>query len=317
MEIRRTAVNLNLLVERWPIAGTFAISRGAKTEAVVVLAELGDGKAKGCGECVPYARYGESVETVSAAIEAMRPRLAQGLSRVELQSAMPPGRPVHELAGLPVPKPRTTAFTISLGTPEVMAQAASASAGRALLKIKLGGNDEHGGDLARIAAVRIAAPNAVLIVDANEGWRAGNLAANLAACAKAGVVLVEQPLPEGQDDALAGLSRPIPVCADESVHDRRSLAALAGKYDAVNIKLDKTGGLTEALAMATEAAQAGFAVMVGCMVATSLAMAPAVLLAQAARFVDLDGPLLLAKDRACGLVYRDSLIYPATPALWG
>ncbi|MEI9804915.1 MAG: N-acetyl-D-Glu racemase DgcA [Pseudolabrys sp.] len=336
MDIRRSAVNLKLTVERWPIAGTFAISRGAKTEAVVVLAELGNGKAKGCGECVPYGRYGESVETVGAAIEAMRPRLAQGMSRIELQSAMPPGaarnaldcafwdleakrsgRPVHELAGLPPPKPLTTAFTISLGTPKAMAQAASAAGGRALLKIKLGGTDEHGGDPARIAAVRAAAPKATLIVDANEGWRAGNLAANLAACAKAGAVLVEQPLPEGKDDALAGLSRPIPVCADESVHDRRSLAALAGKYDAVNIKLDKAGGLTEALAMAGEASQAGFAVMAGCMVATSLAMAPAVLLAQTARFVDLDGPLLLAKDRPDGLIYRGSLIYPATPALWG
>jgi L-alanine-DL-glutamate epimerase-like enolase superfamily enzyme len=332
---------LALAVERWPIAGTFAISRGAKTEAVVVVVELGDGKAsgepRGRGECVPYARYGESVENVVAAIEAMRPLIAQGLTREALQTSMPPGaarnaldcafwdlqakrsgRTVHELAGLPPPRPLTTAFTISLGPMAAMAQAAAqASASRALLKIKLGGNDEHGGDRARLASVRAAAPKSTLIVDANEGWNESNLALNLAACAEAGVVLVEQPLPEGRDEALATIKRPIPVCADESVHDRTSLPALASKYDAVNIKLDKAGGLTEALAMAAEAERAGFAIMVGCMVATSLAMAPAMLLAQAARFVDLDGPLLLAKDRPSGLRYQGSLVYPAEPALWG
>ena len=226
-------------------------------------------------------------------------------------------RPAHELAGLPAPRPLTTAFTISLGTPAEMAAAAQKSAGRALLKIKLGGNNEHGGDPARIAAVRAAAPKSMLIVDANEGWNEANLEVNLTACAEAGVVLVEQPLPEGHDGALARIKRPIPVCADESVHDRRSLPALSGKYDAVNIKLDKAGGLTEALAMAEAAAQAGLAVLAGCMVATSLAMAPAVLLAQAAAFVDLDGPLLLANDRPDGLTYAGSLIYPASPALWG
>jgi L-alanine-DL-glutamate epimerase-like enolase superfamily enzyme len=329
-------LTLILAVERWPIAGSFAISRGAKTEAVVVVAELGDGRQRGRGECVPYARYGESVESVTMAIEALRPRLAQGLTRIDLQTAMPPGaarnaldcafwdleakrsgRPVHELAGLAAPHPLTTAFTISLGTPADMAKAAAKAAGRALLKVKLGGNEEHGGDPARMAAVRAAAPKAALIVDANEGWNDANLAANLTACAQAGVVLVEQPLPEGRDQALAGIVRPIPVCADESVHDRRSLVGLTGKYDAVNIKLDKAGGLTEALAMAAEASQAGFAIMAGCMVATSLAMAPAVLLAQTARFVDLDGPLLLAKDRPDGLRYQDSLIYPPSPTLWG
>jgi L-alanine-DL-glutamate epimerase-like enolase superfamily enzyme len=305
-------LSLSLAVERWPIAGTFSISRGAKTEAVVLVAELGDGKVTGRGECVPYARYGESVDSVTAAIEALRPQLTAGLTRQALQAAMPPGaarnaldcafwdweakssgRPVHELAGLHAPRPLTTAFTISLAAPDVMAKAAQACAGRALLKIKLGGNDEHGGDPARIAAVRAAAPKAALIVDANEGWTECNLAANLAACAAAKVVLVEQPLPEGRDQALSGLKRPIPVCADESVHDRISLPALAGKYDAVNIKLDKAGGLTEAMAMAAEAQRAGLGIMAGCMVATSLAMAPAVLLAQAASFVDLDGPLLL------------------------
>jgi L-Ala-D/L-Glu epimerase len=334
------ALTLTLTVERWPIAGSFAISRGAKTEAVVVVAELADGqessKLRGRGECVPYARYGESVDSVAAAIEAMRPALAAGLTRAGLQSAMPAGaarnaldcafwdleakrsgRRVHELAGLPAPQPLTTAFTISLGAPTEMAAAAAKVAKRALLKVKLGGNNDHGGDGARIAAVRAAAPRATLIVDANEGWNDGNLAAHLAACASAGVVLVEQPLPEGHDQALSRLTRPIPVCADESVHDRASLAALAGKYDAVNIKLDKAGGLTEALAMTEQAARTGFTIMAGCMVATSLAMAPAMLLAQTARFVDLDGPLLLAKDRADGLRYVDSLVYPPTPALWG
>jgi L-alanine-DL-glutamate epimerase-like enolase superfamily enzyme len=329
-------LTLSVATERWPIAGTFTISRGAKTEAVVVVVELAGGGFTGRGECVPYARYGESVASVMAAIEALRPQLAAGLSREALQDAMPPGaarnaldcalwdleakrasRPIHEIAGLPAPQPLTTAFTISIGTPDDMAKAAAKAASRALLKVKLGGSDDHGGDPARIAAVRSAAPNAALIVDANEGWSEQSLKSNLAACAKAGVVLVEQPLPEGKDQALAHIIRPIPVCADESVHDRGSLDGLAGKYDAVNIKLDKTGGLTEALAMAQEARKAGFAIMAGCMVGTSLGMAPAVLLAQGARFVDLDGPLLLAKDRDGGLRYEESLVYPASPALWG
>ena len=328
------ALTLEVASERWPIAGSFAISRGAKTEAAVVVAQIHDGIATGRGECVPYARYGESVESVMAAIETMRPALASGLDRIRLQSAMPPGaarnaldcafwdleakrsgRPVHELAGLPAPRPLTTAFTISLAAPAAMAEAAAKAASRPLLKIKLGGSD--GSDPERIAAVRAAAPKSTLIVDANEGWTEDNLAANLAACAQAGVVLVEQPLPEGRDGALAGLRRPIPVCADESVHDRASLSGLTGKYDAVNIKLDKTGGLTEALAMAEAATQGGFAIMAGCMVATSLAMAPALLLAQAARFTDLDGPLLLAKDREPGLRYDGSLVYPPPSALWG
>ena len=333
-------LTLTFTVERWPIAGSFAISRGAKTQAVVVVAELGDGKApnlaRGRGECVPYARYGESVASVSATIEAMRPRLAAGLDRAGLQTAMPPGaarnaldcafwdltakqtgRPVHELAGLPAPRALTTAFTISLAAPAAMAEAAAKVHKRALLKIKLGGNEDHGGDPERIAAVRAAAPKSTLIVDANEGWSEDNLAANLAACAQAGVVLVEQPLPEGRDHVLAGIQRPIPVCADESAHDRGSLPALVGKYDAVNIKLDKAGGLTEALAMVAAAERAGFTIMAGSMVATSLAVAPAMLMAQTARFVDLDGPLLLAKDRDGGLRYADSLVYPPEPALWG
>jgi L-Ala-D/L-Glu epimerase / N-acetyl-D-glutamate racemase len=325
-------LSLSLAVERWPIRGTFAISRGAKTEAVVVVADLGDGMAHGRGEAVPYARYGESVDGVVGQIEGLRGELAAGLSRAELQRALPAGaarnaldcafwdlaakrsgRPVHVLAGLPAPQPLTTAFTLSLDTAEAMARAAAQVASRALLKIKLGAP----GDAERIAAVRAAAPKATLIVDANEGWDARNLAANLDACSRAGVALIEQPLPEGEDDALARIPLPLPICADESAHDRASLALLAGKYDAVNVKLDKAGGFTEALAMTAEAERRGLLVMVGCMVATSLAMAPAVLLAQRARYVDLDGPLLLAADRPQGLAYRESLVYPPSPALWG
>lgn len=323
---------LTVLAERWPIAGAFTIARGAKTEAQVVVAEISDGTVIGRGECVPYARYGETIEGVTAAIEAMRGALADGLDRQRLQHAMPAGaarnaldcafwdfeaktakRPVHAIADLPRPHELVTAYTISLGTPEAMAAATAQSAARKLLKIKLGGE----GDAARIAAVREAAPNAELIVDANEAWRADNLAGNLAACAAAGVTLVEQPLPSDNDGALASITRPIPVCADESVHDRASLASLVGRYDAVNIKLDKTGGLTEALAMAREAERLGFGLMVGCMVATSLSMAPAVLVAQRARVVDLDGALLLARDRAHGLRYDGSLVHPAASALWG
>ena len=325
-------LKLTLTVERWPILGSFAISRGAKTEAAVVVAELSDGNVRGRGECVPYARYGETIEGVTAALEAIRAQLQQGLDRAGLQRAMPAGaarnaldcafwdlaakragRPAYELAGLPAPGPVTTAYTISLAEPAVMAQAAGRAAHRALLKIKLGAD----GDPARIRAVRTAAPKTTLIVDANEGWNDTNIGENLDACAQAGVALVEQPLPDGRDDLLGRMKRPLPVCADESVHDRASLAALAGKYDAVNIKLDKAGGLTEALTMLADAERQNFTIMIGCMVATSLAMAPAMLLAQKARFVDLDGPLLLSKDRPDGLRYMDSLVYPPSPALWG
>jgi len=325
-------LSLQVRSESWPIAGAFSISRGAKTEAQVVVATLSDGRHKGRGECVPYGRYDETVAGVIKGLGAIAGKLAFGFDRQALQQAMPAGaarnaldcafwdleakragKPVHELAGLPAPRPLTTCYTISLGTADAMAQAARAAASRTLLKIKLG----HDGDPERIAAVRAAAPQAELVVDANEGWTADNLAQNLAACAAAGVTLVEQPLPAGADQALSGIARPIPVCADESVHDRKSLAGLLGRYDAVNIKLDKTGGLTEALAMAAEAERLGFAIMVGCMVATSLAMAPAVLLAQRARLVDLDGPLLLAKDRPGGLRYDGSLVYPPEAALWG
>ena len=325
-------ISLAVRIEHWPIAGSFTISRGAKTQAAVVVAEISDGHHRGRGECVPYARYGETVDGVAETITALAGEIARGIDRGSLQEAMKPGaarnaldcafwdlaakrtgKPVHELAGLPAPKPLVTAYTISLAEPDVMAEQAAKAAGRALLKVKLGSAD----DRARIMAVRRAAPNAGLIVDANEGWTADNLADNLAACAQAGVTLVEQPLPADADDVLARIARPLPVCADESVHARASLLGLVGKYDAVNVKLDKTGGLTEALAMVKDADRLGFALMAGCMVATSLAIAPAILIGQRARVVDLDGALLLARDRPDGLRYEGSLVHPAMPALWG
>ncbi|MCA6111397.1 N-acetyl-D-Glu racemase DgcA [Bradyrhizobium cenepequi] len=324
---------LAAFVERWPIAGAFTISRGAKTEAVTVVAEVSLDGLTGRGECVPYPRYGETPEATLAAIQAMQEPLAAGIDRRRaLQAQMPPGAArnaldcalwdleakrtgnrIWNLLGRGAPAPCTTAYTISLGTPEAMAEATAKAAHRPLLKIKLGGDR----DGERIKAVRRAAPNTELIVDANEAWTAGNLADNLAACADAGVTLVEQPLPAGKDAALAEIKRPLAVCADESVHARASLEGLRDRYDAVNIKLDKTGGLTEALAMADAAQALGFGIMVGCMVATSLAMAPAMLLAPQARFVDLDGPLLLARDRDHGLRYDGSIVYPPEAALWG
>jgi L-alanine-DL-glutamate epimerase-like enolase superfamily enzyme len=319
-------------IEHWPTAGAFTISRGAKTEAITVVAEVSRGGHTGRGECVPYARYGETPEATLAAILSMRGALRKGLSRQALQAALRAGaarnaldcalidleakmsgRRAWELLGRPAPRPCTTAFTISLGTPEQMAAATAKAAHRPLLKIKLGGD----GDGDRIVAVREQAPESELVVDANEAWTAANLEQNLAACRAVGVTLVEQPLPAGQDEPLARIRRPVAVCADESVHDRASLNGLRERYDAVNIKLDKAGGLTEALAMADAALALGFEIMIGCMVATSLAMAPAMLLTPQARFVDLDGPLLLAKDRDGGLRYDGSTVYPPDAALWG
>src|SRR5690348_6703366 len=323
---------LDVRIERFPIAGSFTISRGAKTEAVTVVAEVRHGAHAGRGECVPYPRYNETPEQTLKVLQAMREAVAKGLDRNGLQGAMPAGaarnaldcamidleakragKRAWELLGRPAPPPCVTAYTISLGSPEKMAAATAKAADRSLLKIKLGGD----GDGERIAAVRRAAPNAELIVDANEAWLPANLEQNLAACAEAGVTLVEQPLPSDWDDMLGRIRRPVKVCADESVHDRKSLDGLRARYDAVNIKLDKTGGLTEALAMADAAKAAGFEIMVGSMVATSLAMAPAMLLAPQARVVDLDGPLLLARDREHGLRYDGSLVHPPDASLWG
>jgi L-alanine-DL-glutamate epimerase-like enolase superfamily enzyme len=327
-----TSLTLLVRIESWPIAGSFTIARGAKTEAQVVVCEVSDGVRTGRGECVPYPRYNETPQATHAALVAMTDTLKRGLDRDALQTVMPAGaarnaldcalwdlaakrsgKRVWELLGQAAPKPLTTAYTISLGTAEAMAEATAKAAHRPLLKIKLGGD----GDEARIAAVRKAALNSELIVDANESWTDENIARNLTACADAGVTLVEQPLPASNDAALAKLKRPIAVCADESVHDRASLGALRERYDAINLKLDKTGGLTEALALADTARALGFDLMVGCMVATSLSMAPAMVVAQQARVIDLDGALLLAKDREHGLRYDGSVVHPPSAELWG
>ncbi len=325
-------IELVLAAEAFPIAGRFFIARGAKTEARVVTAVLRSGDAVGRGECVPYARYGESVESVMAQIERVRGEIESGAGRMALQRLLPAGaarnaldcalwdleakmsgRRAYLTAGFPRLAPLTTAYTLSVGTPEEMRVAAMKAANRPLLKVKLAGE----GDEARLAAVREGAPHARLIVDANEAWREETLVRHLDACARHGVALVEQPLPAGQDEMLATIARPIPICADESAHETASLEALRGRYDAVNIKLDKTGGLTEALAMARAAQAMGFAIMAGCMVGTSLAMAPATLIGQMAAFVDLDGPLLLERDREPGLVYEGSTLTPPSAALWG
>ena len=316
-------------VERWPIAGSFTISRGSRTEAVVVVAEITDGTYTGRGECVPYPRYGESVASVVAAIgqaspdglgrEALRRGMSAGAARNALDCALwdfeakSAGEPAWRRAGLEGMRPLTTAYTLSLDDPDGMAEAARWNAARPLLKLKLGG----AGDPDRLRTVRLAAPATRLVVDANEAWSESNFEENMRACAEAGVELVEQPLPAGADDMLRDADRAVPVCADESVHVTADLDALAGKYDAVNVKLDKAGGLTEALDLARDARRRGYRVMVGCMIGTSLAMAPAVLVAQEADVVDLDGPLLLARDRQPGLVYRGALLEPPEAALWG
>ncbi|MBP1857049.1 N-acetyl-D-Glu racemase DgcA [Rhizobium herbae] len=319
-------------VEHFPIAGSFTISRGSKTTASVVTCRISHAGFSGSGECVPYARYGETIDSVLAEIEAIRPRIEAGLDREELRQTMKAGaarnavdcalwdleaklagQRAFALANLAEPAPLTTAYTISLGEPETMAVQAEQYAHRALLKVKVGTAD----DASRIRAVRAAAPDSAIILDANEGWTDANLAYHFAVCAESGVSLIEQPLPADKDSLLASIHRPVPVCADESVHKTEDLPKLAGLYDAVNIKLDKTGGLTEALRMRDAARALNLKIMVGCMVGTSLGMAPAVLLAQGAEFVDLDGPLLLARDREPGLRYEASLVFPPLPALWG
>ncbi len=318
--------------ETWPVRGRFAISRGANTAVDLVLVELGEGGHRGRGECRPYGRYGETVDGVMAALETLRSPVEQGLERSELQDLMPAGAarnaldcalwdlaakasgtPVWTLAGLAEPTALATAYTLSLDTPESMRTAAEQNTDKPLLKLKLGG----AGDLERVRAVRSGAPDARIIVDANEAWTLDDYKNLVPELVQLGVMMIEQPFPEAQDDVLAALLRPIPVCADESCHDRASLPGLVGKYDMVNLKLDKTGGLTEALAVRREAEAAGFGIMVGSMVATSLAMAPAVLLAQGAAVADLDGPLLLAEDRSPGLVIDAVVIEPPSTELWG
>ena len=312
----------------FPLAKAFTISRGSKTEAAVVRVEIEQDGFVGQGECVPYARYGETVESVIAEIK----KLPVPISRKAIQSSMPAGaarnavdcalwdlearrsgKPVWQLAGLSAPKPEITAYTLSLDTPENMLAEAKENASRPLLKIKLGGE----GDIARIEAVRKGAPISRIIVDANEGWTSELYQEIAPVLVKLGVEMVEQPFPAGNDDALLKLERVLPVCADESCHDRSSLEDLQGKYDMINIKLDKTGGLTEALALRDLAKEKGYQIMVGCMVGSSLAMAPAVLVAQGAEVTDLDGPLLLAEDRANGLAYDTSHVHPPQSELWG
>lgn len=321
-------MKIEVTQDTFRLAEVFTISRGSRIEAQVLTVHIDRGGALGRGECVPYARYGETLESVTAQIEG----LDLQLDRVALQGLLPAGaarnavdcalwdieakhagRRIWQMAGLAAPGPQLTAYTLSLDTPDNMRASAAKHAHRPLLKIKLGTPD----DMARLEAVRAGAPDARIIVDANEGWSTEvyeDLAPHLL---RLGVALVEQPLPAGADDMLAEIARPVPVCADESCHDRASLPGLRGKYDMVNIKLDKTGGLTEALALRDAARAAGFGVMVGCMVGSSLAMAPAVLVAQGADVVDLDGPLLLAEDRDNALQYDAAGVHPPVAALWG
>ncbi|QFT74001.1 N-acetyl-D-Glu racemase DgcA [Ruegeria sp. THAF33] len=310
------------------LAQVFTISRGSRTEAKVLTVRVSDGKHQGWGECVPYARYDETLESVEAEIaglpaefsrRSLMDLLPAGAARNAVDCALwdleskRAGKRAWDLAGLPVPGPEITAYTLSLGTPEAMQSQAAENAHRPLLKIKLGTPD----DMPRLEAVRAGAPNARIIVDANEGWSAEVYADLAPHLVRLGVALVEQPLPAGDDDALIGMDRPVPVCADESCHDRASLPGLKGKYDVINIKLDKTGGLTEALELRKAAIVEGYGIMVGCMVGSSLAMAPATLLAQGAMVTDLDGPLLLAEDRDTPLIFDDAGVHPPEAALWG
>lgn len=325
-------ITLEVISEAWPIAGTFAISRGSRTEAVVVMVTLSDGSVTGRGECVPYARYGESVDSVRNQINSIRDRIASGIDRETLRTLLPPGAARNAidcalwdleakkgktiatvLAGMAPVRPVTTAYTLSVGSPQSMKDMAEKSSSRPLLKVKLAGE----GDEERLSAVREGAPDSTLIIDANEAWSADNFEQNLAAAEKVGVALIEQPLPAENDALLREVATNTLICADESLHTLADLEPLRDRYRAVNIKLDKAGGLTEALEMARQAKELGYKVMTGCMVGTSLAMAPAMLVAQYADFVDLDGPLLLARDRAPGIQFDGSLMMPPEPALWG
>ena len=315
-------------VEIFPLAQVFRISRGARTQAEVVTVTIEKDGVTGRGECVPYARYNETLESVINQVES----LSADIDKETLQETLPPGaarnavdcalwdfeckkhdQRIWKIAGIQVPEQKITAYTLSLDEPEIMFKQAEKNSNRPLLKIKLGTQN----DMPRLEAVRKGAPNSEIIVDANEGWDAELYSQLAPELVKLGVKLVEQPLPADQDNDLIGLPRPLPICADESCHDRKSLEKLIGKYDFVNIKLDKTGGLTEALQLKDKALEAGFKIMVGCMVGSSLAMAPATLIAQNATFVDLDGPLLLEQDRRHGLFYDESWVHPPLKDLWG
>ena len=325
-------MKLHAKIERWPVAGAFTISRGAKTHVDVVVAEIIDGDHVGRGEGTAIYYHGESAGSVLAQVLAQADAIDAGLTRADLQALLPRGAarnaldsalwdlaakkadtPVWRLAGLPNPRPLVTAFTISLAEPAQMEADARASAHLPLLKLKLAGE----GDEARVAAVRRGAPKARLIVDANEAWTGRDLAAEASTLARYGVELIEQPVRAGEDALLDGVQSPIPFAADESCQDRADLPRLVGRYQAINIKLDKAGGLTEALALAAEARALGLDVMVGCMLATSLGIAPAFLASNGAKWVDLDGALLLARDRPAAMRCEDGLLEPPGPELWG
>lgn len=310
------------------LAEVFTISRGSRTEAKVLTVTVAREGIIGWGECVPYARYGETLESVTDEIagvpadvsrEGLYDLLGAGAARNAIDCALwdveakAKGKRVWDLIGVPAPKPCITAFTLSLDTPDNMRASAFKHAHRPLLKIKLGTPD----DMARLEAVRAGAPKSEIIVDANEGWSAEVYTELAPHLLRLGVSMVEQPMPAGQDDMLSEIARPLPVCADESCHDTATLAGLKGKYDMVNIKLDKTGGLTEALRLDQAARAEGYDVMVGCMVGSSLAMAPATIVAQGAAVVDLDGPLLLAEDRDHALHFDDDGVHPPAANLWG
>jgi L-alanine-DL-glutamate epimerase-like enolase superfamily enzyme len=323
---------LTVIRRAWPLARPLMTADGIKTTVDVVVAEISDGDSRGRGEGVPLRRYGESIDSVVAELEAMKGAVFSGLDRDTLQHAMPPGaarnaldcafwdidakrtyRSVAELAGLGVVSPVVTAFTVAFDTPDKMAEQAVANRTRPLLRLELGGD----GDVERVRAVREAAPAARIIVDANESWNEPQLREYMPMLIDLRVALIEQPLPADADDALARLEHPIPLCADESCRTLADLDRLDGKYQVINIKLDKVGGLTEALALAEEAKRRGLRIMVGGVISTSLGIAPTLLVAQQAEIVDLDGPLRLALDRGAGLRYDGSTIRPADPKLWG
>ena len=326
-------MRLTITRDTFQLAERFTISRGSRTQAEVLTVELSCGDYVGRGECVPYARYDETLDSVEAQINALSADINNDINRAALQALLPAGAArnavdcalwdleakqnntrVWQLAGLQEPGTLTSAFTLSLDEPATMREKARLNAARPLLKIKLGGGET---DIARLRAVREGAPESVIIVDANEGWSRAEYDALAPILLELGVAMVEQPFAAGEDAMLAEMQRPLPVCADESCHDVASLPTLAGKYDVVNIKLDKTGGLTEALALETAAREQGYEVMVGCMIGSSLAMAPATLVSANARYVDLDGPLLLAEDRSTPLQYDGSIIHPPLRGLWG
>ncbi len=323
---------LTLTHRAWALARPITTPHGVATTTDVIMAEISDGDAGGRGECVPIRRYGETTETVMAALVAMKDAISSGLSRDTLQQALPPGaarnaldcafwhldanrlyRNAAEMAGFGAVKPVMTAFTLAFDTPEKMAEQANANSARPIFRLELGG----AGDIERVRAVRQVAPASRIIVDANESWNAAELDAFMPVLLDLRVELVEQPLPADADDALTRLEYPIPVCADESCRSRADLDRLDGKYAVVNIKLDKVGGLTEALALAEEAKRRGLQIMVGGMIGTSLGVAPALIVAQQAKIVDLEGPLHLAFDRGSALRYEGSLIHPPNPNLWG